>query len=333
VLCAVEKHRRAAAEVQPQPRDERFAEQDMSGELQTIPARHGVATFVPRGRTIKIINTYGKQVVSTWAFALGTPPGKDGGESQKDVEGMEEMAGELRTQLEKDEEKNKGNEEEGGKKEVTKQDKEESSSPGEAEDPPEEAPEEVTVQKQPEKRTWSSYIPSMPYRKKGAPADQSGAASKPEGNAQNEASSNKWASYLPTGKSFSSYVPNVQLPDSKDVVSAFKSSHYRDPNKSYAEQLYDFSRTPVGAASLAGMYLLFHISSILTQNFSRNRKRNRIVSLRSLQCLWQRPNYQVRPTANGVPITPPHPRRHSPPRPRCQRHSTHEPPESDYDVD
>ena len=35
-------------------------------------------------------------------------------------------------------------------------------------------------------------------------------------------------------------------------MSAFQSSHYRDPNKSYAEQLYDFSKTPVGAGTIAG---------------------------------------------------------------------------------
>ena len=31
--------------------------------------------------------------------------------------------------------------------------------------------------------------------------------------------------------------------------------HARDPNKSYAEQLSDFSKTPVGAVSLSGTYL------------------------------------------------------------------------------
>jgi hypothetical protein len=99
-------------------------------------------------------------------------------------------------------------------------------------------------------------MPSMPYRRKEQPGEQSKTPSKTDEKAANEATSRKWASYMPTGKSFSSYVPNVQLPDSKGVVSAFKASHYRDPNKSYAEQLYDFSRTPVGAASLAGMCLL-----------------------------------------------------------------------------
>ena len=37
---------------------------------QTIPARRGAATLVRKGQYIKIINTYGNQVVDTWAFAL-----------------------------------------------------------------------------------------------------------------------------------------------------------------------------------------------------------------------------------------------------------------------
>ncbi|KAA6406570.1 MAG: hypothetical protein FRX48_09625 [Lasallia pustulata] len=48
----------------------------MSDSLQTIPARHGTATFVPSGHTIKIINTSGTQVIDTWAFALPSPPKK-----------------------------------------------------------------------------------------------------------------------------------------------------------------------------------------------------------------------------------------------------------------
>ena len=51
-------------------------------EMQTIPARHGVATFVPAGKTIKIVNTSGSQVVDTWAFALPHPDVKNG-EDQK----------------------------------------------------------------------------------------------------------------------------------------------------------------------------------------------------------------------------------------------------------
>jgi uncharacterized protein YcgI (DUF1989 family) len=36
----------------------------------TIPARHGVATHLSAGKTIKIINTYGSQIVDTWAFTV-----------------------------------------------------------------------------------------------------------------------------------------------------------------------------------------------------------------------------------------------------------------------
>lgn len=32
--------------------------------------------------------------------------------------------------------------------------------------------------------------------------------------------------------------------------------HQRDPNKSYLEQLQDFSKTPVGAAGWSGNYIL-----------------------------------------------------------------------------
>jgi len=44
----------------------------MSSNLTPIPARHGIATALYAGQTIKIINTYGTQVVDTWAFTLST---------------------------------------------------------------------------------------------------------------------------------------------------------------------------------------------------------------------------------------------------------------------
>jgi hypothetical protein len=267
--------------------------EDMSGELQTIPARHGVATFVPRGRTIKVINTYGKQVVSMWAFALGQPPEEGEGE-ELDAEEVKKEAEKLKGAVEQGEkmdaemikdEKEVKKESKDGKKEVENNSKEnekegkegeketqlsEDSANGtsqDAQDPPEQAPDtpenEKTTEttepssKQPAKRTWASYLPSIPYRNKGA-ADKQGVQQKPspeQVKKQNEENTKKWSSYLPTGKSFSSYVPSVEVPDSKSVISAFKSSHYRDPNKSYAEQLYDFSKTPVGAGTVAGTLL------------------------------------------------------------------------------
>ncbi|KAL5390994.1 hypothetical protein DPSP01_001491 [Paraphaeosphaeria sporulosa] len=254
----------------------------MSGELQTIPARHGVATFVPRGRTIKIINTYGQQVVSTWAFGLAAPP--EEGDNDEEEEELEGKVDYLKKELSKEEGKNEVPKEEGANDKTAEEDatkvsdegpeatkeegppeEEQSDNPatkdGEgADDPPEQAPDtpekERSDGKKPEKRTWSSYLPSIPYRNKGqaqgqnktdAQAQQEEKAEK----AQNEETSKKWSSYLPTGKGFSSYVPNVKMPDTQGVVSAFKSSNSWDPNKSYAEQLYDFSKTPVGAGTLA----------------------------------------------------------------------------------
>jgi hypothetical protein len=280
-LSAVEKQRKKKVQAKE---DDLPIIEDMSGELQTIPARHGVATFVPRGRTIKVINTYGQQVVSMWAFTLGPPPddGEDGeGEAKElDEEQVKKEAEGLKKAVEEDgkeaEASAKGDEtngnketkkeEQSGGKETQPTEKTDESKQ-DAEDPPEQAPDAPEDEKnkkteksaeasskQPNKRTWASYLPSIPYRNKGG-ANKQGAEQKPspeQEKKQNEENTKKWSSYLPTGKSFSSYVPSVEVPDSKSVVSAFKSSHYRDPNKSYAEQLYDFSKTPVGAGTIAG---------------------------------------------------------------------------------
>lgn len=263
----------------------------MSGELQTIPARHGVATFVPRGRTIKVINTYGKQVVSMWAFTLGAPP-EDGDDDEPGEEEIENEAKKLQEAAEQEEGQGEAqdintasngrqesaeegsneaaSQSQGGEKEAEPDSGAAADGKEEHEDPPEQAPDtpdnekttentddsaEQTTQ-QPPKRTWASYLPSIPYRSKGKgnAAEKSEAEQEPspeEQKAQNEANTKKWSSYLPTGKGFSSYIPNVEVPSKEGVVSAFKSSHYRDPNKSYAEQLYDFSKTPVGAGTIA----------------------------------------------------------------------------------
>jgi len=211
--------------------------QDMSGELQTIPARHGVATYVPKGRTIKVVNTYGKQVVSMWAFSLNGQPEKDQDEDKELEDTVQKDVKESKT------EDNKGKL--GGRQEGTVDDPPEEAPQETADDLPEQAPEEKPAAKKP----WSSYLPSIPYRSKGN--DESKGDEKPD----NDEMSKSWSSYLPTGKGFSTSFPDVKIPDSKGVVSAFKASHYRDPNKSYAEQLYDFSKTPVGAGTLAGEHI------------------------------------------------------------------------------
>ena len=38
-------------------------------ELKLIPARHGVADRMKKGQTLKVINTFGQQVIDFWAFA------------------------------------------------------------------------------------------------------------------------------------------------------------------------------------------------------------------------------------------------------------------------
>ncbi|CAE7206618.1 hypothetical protein PTTW11_09582 [Pyrenophora teres f. teres] len=293
VLSAVEKQRIKKNKVQhSKPYEyEGFTNtvDDMSGELQTIPARHGVATFVPRGRTIKVINTYGQQVVSMWAFTLGAPPEDedDGAGEELDEEQVKREADELKKAVDEGEGKDaetlvesgkevKKEDERGDDKEAQSTEKSIQDSKQEVKDSPEQAadatqkakdsseqtpdttPDEKaktapSSSKQPNKRTWASYLPSIPYRNKGG-ANKQETEQKPtpeQEKKQNEENTKKWSSYLPTGKSFSSYVPNVEVPDSKSVVSAFKASHYRDPNKSYAEQLYDFSKTPVGAGTMA----------------------------------------------------------------------------------
>ena len=297
VLSTIEKRRKAQEQIKERQEPPLDLE-DMSGELQTIPARHGVATFVPRGRTIKVINTYGKQVVSMWAFTLGAPP-EDSDEDEPGEEEIVEEAKKLQVAVEEEEGKNNEKEtqpandgkqdskEKESNEQTTEKQTEERGQPKaskseeameEHEDPPEQAPDtpdnekptEYTVKstgeakeitekttKQPSKRTWASYLPSIPYRSKGKgdKAEEKGAEQEPspeEQKKQEEANTKKWSSYIPTGKGFSSYIPNVEIPNKEGVVSAFKSSHYRDPNKSYAEQLYDFSKTPVGAGTIAG---------------------------------------------------------------------------------
>lgn len=321
------------------------------GEKQTIPARHGTATFVPKGHTIKIINTYGRQVVDTWAFALGQPPQDD----DVDEEERAEANGETEATLGATEDVNqevegeKGAVEEGST-ETTKEEAEPSSTAENVKDEGTEQAEKTTekvteetgqpaegAQKSTEdvaeqagraaeeaqkttegateesgktaekvtekvngdgqKRTWSSYVPTLrrgkgpegatekkegeEEKKDGAEADATAAATDTAKDTKTgtqkatddaakksgwsayvpslptvRASAPKkpkkpkeqrtWASYLPSGQGFSGYN------NAKSSISAFMAQHQRDPTKSVAEQLYDFSKTPVGAASLSG---------------------------------------------------------------------------------
>lgn len=43
------------------------------GDRTVIPARKGVAVRVARNQVVRVINTYGEQVVDTWAFSAADP--------------------------------------------------------------------------------------------------------------------------------------------------------------------------------------------------------------------------------------------------------------------
>lgn len=274
------------------------------GEKQTIQARHGVATFVPKGYVIKIINTYGRQVVDTWAFALGDAPededicktGEEGKGELKKVEDEEvekkvpkEKAKVAKGETEVSEEQAKAGGEAGPS---TNKKVEDVAEEGEKEgqkvtekttDAVEEAGEEVTdsVTKVSEKLTeklpsnakkgWSSYLPSVRRNSKAISTKPAlseetegeeamakswssylpsigGGGGKGAGDNINSQSKG-WSSYIPSGVGFSSYMPP------KGALSGFAATHARDPTKSYAEQLFDFSKTPVGAAGLSGKFI------------------------------------------------------------------------------
>ncbi|KAK7562999.1 hypothetical protein IWX49DRAFT_566979 [Phyllosticta citricarpa] len=90
-------------------------------------------------------------------------------------------------------------------------------------------------------KSWGSYLPSI--RGSNSKGQHTSPTAKKKANAKGKG----WLSYIPSGKSFSSYLPS----SGKEALSAFAASHHRDPTKSYAEQLYEFSKTPVGAFSLS----------------------------------------------------------------------------------
>lgn len=287
--------------------------------LQSIPARHGTATFVPRGMAIRVINTYGKQVVAVWVFALHGAPEeakeeKEGGEEEEETkagaeekegggkveEVQEETHGEAESKKKteaKAEDKSEAKAED-KTKEAAKAQKDDDASGTAKEDagtadaktdeneksttePPKQEPgkdgtgtgkktwaavagsyipsirrgkggattatddgapdpdESVPPSAEAKKGGWASYIPTLRRGKKASNTDDEEEAA--------QANSKRWSEYIPSGKAYSSYLP------SKETMSAFAASHYRDPNKSYAEQLYDFSKTPVGAAGLSGI--------------------------------------------------------------------------------
>lgn len=182
-------------------------------EMQTVPARHGVATFVPAGQTIKIVNTSGSQVIDTWAFALPHPDVKNGGDQQ---EGQEEAP--------KKEELPEPKEEEKPAKPAPKKTKKNSMDLPSQEDAEKATKEGIEKgdggeEQGQKKNTWSSYVPSIGWSSKNG-AKQGEQEQGKKGETEEQKNSRTWGSYMPSGKGFSNYVPKT----ASDTVSSFASN-------------------------------------------------------------------------------------------------------------
>jgi hypothetical protein len=279
-----------------------------AGIKQTIQARHGIATYVPKGHTFKVINTYGRQVVDLWGFTLHGVPTRDEmeqdteeeqkldaeiaeaenkaytqgvedsgvvveheptGEAEKEVEesGVLVSDGQTQDTAEKDDDESRG---EAVTQEVGPEVKAEETSPtqGAQESEAVEAQAgQVSEEQTQMSKSWASYIPSIPEKlkkptTKTTTADSSQdesqrkswgsylpsiRGSKGKEKAVDEKEARTWSSYIPSGTAFSSYIP-------KGALSSIAALHQRDPSKSLAEQMYDFSKTPVGAVGLSSKF-------------------------------------------------------------------------------
>lgn len=175
-------------------------------ELQTIPARHGVATFVPAGQVIKIVNTSGTQVIDTWAFALPKPDGT------KDEQEAKAKAEEEST---KDQANLKAASKKGSKDLPSQEEAEKATAGAQSVNKDESA-------ETPKKSTWSSYVPSLGLGKKKDdskdPAQENDSGKKDE--TEQQKNSKTWGSYFSAGKGFSSYIPK----QATDTVSQFAST-------------------------------------------------------------------------------------------------------------
>jgi hypothetical protein len=193
-------------------------------EMQTIPARHGVATFVPAGQTIKIVNTSGHQVVDTWAFALPHPDVKNG-EDQKQGQQEPPKKEELQKEEKKEDEKsastpNKKNRRKSGMDLPTQEEAEKATKEG-----LENGDGQQQQQQQPKKSSWSSYVPSVPSIGWSSSKNNSAKQSEQQGEQQQgetekQKNSRTWGSYMPSGKGYTNYIPK----SASDTVASFAST-------------------------------------------------------------------------------------------------------------
>lgn len=158
-----------------------------------IPARHGTATFVPAGQTIKIVNTSGTQVIDTWAFALPEPEEKKSENDAKEAEKPKQDDAQKSTPAKFKKKGDNGLPSQEEAEKATQQGLQEGQEAGEDGN---------------KKSGWGSYVPSL------------GWSSSKKGDAKEttqQKNSKTWASYFPSGQGFSNYIPK----SATDTVSSF----------------------------------------------------------------------------------------------------------------
>lgn len=197
-------------------------------ELQTVPARHGVATFVPAGQTIKIVNSSGSQVVDTWAFALPSPDIKNG-EEQRQGEGQpEQQNGQKPDQAQQEQPQQKVEEEKpvrptpkksrkSGMNLPSQEEAEKATKEGLEKEQQAQQQQQQGQQGQQKKNTWSSYVPSIVWSSKNG-ANQG--EQPQQGETEKQKNSRTWGSYIPSGKAYSNYIPK----SASDTVASLASS-------------------------------------------------------------------------------------------------------------
>jgi hypothetical protein len=174
-------------------------------DVQTVSAGQGVATFVPAGRVIKITHNDKLQSIDLWAFVLSKPVVRDQDDSRtKPSQTSVSSGASKKAPLRK---KSKGSD---------------LLSQKDVEDAMKQHFESANDQPSPAKKsTWASYVPtsyvpSLGFGKKkdGQVVETSNAF---EGETEQQKNSRTWASYMPTGKGFGSYIPSM----AKDTMSDF----------------------------------------------------------------------------------------------------------------
>jgi hypothetical protein len=190
-------------------------------DLQTISASQGVATFVPAGRVIKIEHNHELQSIDLWAFVLSKPEIRNEDDSEtKQSQTSVSNGSSKKAPIKK---KSKGSEL------PSQQEAEEAMSQHfqSANDQPSPA----------EKNTWASFVPTsyVPSLGFGKKKDEQGTVTTDdvEGETEQQKNSRTWASYIPTGKGFGSYIPSM----AKSTMSEF------------AKQVIDGQGTPSGNGS------------------------------------------------------------------------------------